>query len=352
MAEKTNKRRNDIVFLNILFCLLVIFIHISSEVVTKMPKSTLIFKTVYSAQRLSSFVVQGFLLLSGVKLFLNKSTKINYAKFYLTRFLRVIVPYVLWVVIYYFYFVSEEYFVFSVDELIRFILNGKLSAHFYFVIILVQFDLLAPLWMFVFKRGNAVIHIAFSLMITVISLQYLMPVLTTVFPSIPDIDMSNCFLRYQIYWTAGCMIGRYYEEFRSFLKNNKIYICVIFLLCAALNVAASLATVGYPPVWLEFIHMLYCMAAILFFYMIAQGFTGVGAVVLKPLGFLDRASYTIYLIHCLVLVIFDNYMNDIGILSVPQRFVLRAAAVYGISIVFCLVWQIIKYPVAKLIRKS
>lgn len=352
MSEKINKRKNDIIFLNILFCLLVIFIHISSEVVTKVPKNTIFFKTVFSAQRLSSFVVQGFLLLSGAKLFLTKSGNINYAKYYFTRITRVVIPYILWVVVYYIYFYSKNYYDFSLEDLGYYILKGNLSAHFYFVIILVQFDLLAPLWMLLFKRGNAAVHIAFSLIITVIASQYLMPILTTIFPSIPSINFANCFLRYQIYWTAGCLIGRHYEEFRHFLKNNKVYICVCFILCAALNVAASLATVGYPPVWLEFVHIMYCISAILFFYMLSQLFTGAGSVILKPFGFIDKSSYTIYLIHCLILVMFDNYMNDCGILSYSTRFLLRAAAVYGISIAVCGIWQIIKYPISKMIRKS
>ncbi len=352
MSEKTNKRKNDIIFLNILFCFLVIFIHISSEVVTRMPKNTLFFQTVFSAQRLSSFVVQGFLLLSGAKLFLSKSGSINYGKYYLSRLTRVVLPYIFWVVIYYIYFYSKNYYAFSLSDLGAYILNGDLSAHFYFVIILVQFDILAPLWMYLFKRGNAAVHIAFSLIITVISSQYIMPILTTIFPSIPSIDFTNCFLRYQIYWTAGCLIGRHYSEFQGFLKNNKVYICICFIFCAALNVAAALATVGYPPVWLEFVHIMYCISAILFFYMLSQLFTGVGSAVLKPLGFVDRASYTIYLIHCLILVMFDNYMNDCGIEALTTRFMLRAAAVYGISIAVCGIWQIIKYPIAKAIRKS
>ena len=135
MLEVNRRRKKDIVFLNILFCFLVIFIHISSEVVVEMPRDTLFFKTVFCTQRLSSFVVQGFLLLSGVKLFLNKGDRINYFKFYKGRLLRVVLPYVIWVFIYYCYFCKENYFVFSFEELGHFIINGDLSAHFYFIII-------------------------------------------------------------------------------------------------------------------------------------------------------------------------------------------------------------------------
>lgn len=352
MSENTHKRKTDIVFLNILFCMLVMFIHVASEIVTKMPKDTYFFRTVFSAHRLSSFVVQGFILLSGVKLFLHKRNGINYFKYYFSRFFRIVIPYIIWVIIYYIYFCSKNYFSFSFSDLMYHIVRGDLSAHFYFVIILVQFDILAPLWMALFKRGNAAVHVAFSLILTVIASQYLMPILTTLFPLMPNINLDNCFLRYQIYWTAGCMIGMHYGEFQNYLKSNKIYIIIVFLLCAAANVSLTLVTVGHFPVWLDFIHIMYCMAAILFFYMVSQLFAGVGGKILKPLSLIDKSSYSIYLIHCLILVMADFAMTDYGIMSLTTRFGIRAAAVYGISIVVCLIWQLVKYPFARFIRKS
>ena len=345
---KSGKRKQDIVFMNILFCLLVIFIHISSEIITETPKDTMFFRTMFSAHRLSSFVVQGFLLLSGVKLFLK--SEINYPRYYLGRILRVVVPYVIWVVIYYCYFCYKDYFGFSIPDLIGYILRGDLSAHFYYIIILVQFDIIAPLWRVLFKHGNAAVHIAFSLMITVIASQYLMPILTTLFPSMPAFDFTNCFLRYQIYWTAGCLIGRYYGEFQRYLKSNILTICLMFVFCAVANTALSLATVNHAPVWLEFVHMMYCMSAILFFYMAGQLFTGNS--LLKPLSIIDKSSYAIYLIHCLILVMCNNYMTENGITSLTVRFGIRAGVVYGVSIGVCIMWQIIKYPISRALRKS
>lgn len=347
-SGKSNKRKQDIVFMNILFCLLVIFIHIASEIITDMPRNTLIFGTVFVAHRLSSFVVQGFLVLSSVKLFLK--SEINYPKYYLTRLFRVYLPYVIWVFIYYCYFCYKDYFGFSLGGLAGYILNGDLSAHFYYIIILFQFDLLAPLWRMLFKKGNGAVHIAFSLIVTVISSQYLMPILTTLFPSVPAFDFTNCFLRYQVYWTAGCLIGKNYGEFQSYLKSNKIAILLMFVLCAFLNGALSLATVNHSPVWLEFIHMMYCMSAILFVYMVGQLFAGNS--ILKPLSFIDKSSYAIYLMHCLILVICNNYMTEMGITSLTTRFCIRAAVVYGVSFGVCILWQLIKIPVARAIRKS
>lgn len=347
MSKTARGRKADIMFLNIVFCLIVIFIHISSEVVTEMPKDTAFFTGVFSAQKLSSFVVQGFLLLSGVKLFLHKGDGIDFARYYVSRFFRVILPYVFWAVLYYLYFCRTGAYKFGASDLVWRLICGDIWAHFYFIIVLVQFEILAPLWMLLFKRGSAAVHIAFSAVITAICAQYLPSVLTTLFPSMPDFSVSNCFLRYQIYWTAGCLIGKNYEEFRKYLKSSKVIITITFIICAALYVFLALATLGHEPVWLELFNILYSMSAILFFYMISQLFTLGGGSALKPLAPFDRSTYTIYLVHCLMIVLLNNYLTAKGISDIPQRFAIRAAVIYTACFMLGYIWQFIKYLIKK-----
>ena len=45
-------------------------------------------------------------------------------------------------------------------------------------------------------------------------------------------------------------------------------------------------------------------------------------------------------------------MTSLGISNLTDRFALRLAAVYGICLVLCLVWQLIKLPIAKLIARD
>lgn len=352
MSEKHNKRQPDIVFLNVLFCFLVIFIHISSEVVTDMPKNTNFFRTVFSAQKLSSFVVQGFITLSGIKLFLNKSNGINYGKYYFSRFVRVVLPYIIWATIYYVCFCNFDGREFSFESLVDGILQGNIWAHFYFVIVLIQFDILTPIWMFLYRRGNPSVHIAFSTIITAVCAQYLPSILTTIFPSFPNFNISSCFLRYLIYWTAGCLIGNNYDEFRKYLKSNKIIITITFILCGIIYIVPSNITVGHEPVWLELFNIMYAMSAILFFYMLSQLFSGRGEKLLAPMRFIDRSSYMIYLVHCLIIVILNNAMTQKNILNLTDRFVFRAAATYTASILVCIVWRILRLLLIKLLRIS
>lgn len=175
MAEITaevgakRKRIPEISFLNILLCVLVVFIHSSSEPVSSLDKSTLSWAICFIPWRLSAFAVQGFLLLSGVKLFLGQSkSQTSYPAFIAKRFRTVFLPYALWVVVYYIYFLRLRYFDFSLIDLASYIVKGDLVGHFYFVIAIMQFYLLMPLWRRIVSRYSAASALTAALLVTVV----------------------------------------------------------------------------------------------------------------------------------------------------------------------------------------
>ena len=69
MEVKSKTRRHEISFLNVVFCMLVVFIHIISYAVASFSPGSINYNLAMFPWRLSSFVVQGFVLLSGIKLF-------------------------------------------------------------------------------------------------------------------------------------------------------------------------------------------------------------------------------------------------------------------------------------------
>lgn len=76
IMEKRN-RLPELSYLNLTFCILVALIHILSEPVSSLDRSSLQYFVVMIPHRLSSFVVQGFIFLSGLKLCLGGRCKIN-----------------------------------------------------------------------------------------------------------------------------------------------------------------------------------------------------------------------------------------------------------------------------------
>ncbi len=345
------RRRQDIVFLNIVFCLLVILIHVSSEVITQMNPGQTMYRVVLLISKLSAFVVKGFLLLSGAKLFL-KAGSIHYGKFYLSRLTKVVLPYIIWVFLYYLYFCSKNYYVFSWEELGKLILTGRVSAHFYFVVVLIQFYLLAPVWVIFFKKANPTVVLLLSLMITVICGTSLESILATIFPgrSFPYLDLL--FLRYLFYWVAGCMIGLHYQEFTSYLRKRWVSITLLFLVC---SISMGWFTIRFPengPIWMDQIRILYSISAMLFFYMVAQLFAQTGGALLRPISWMERYTYHIYLIHCLVIVMTNDWMTKWGIADLAVRFSWRVLVAYLGTILVCLIYDGLKNLLLKLLKND
>ncbi len=343
---KKGVKKQDIVFLNVLFCLIVVFIHISSEIINKMDHGESLYCLAFVLSRLSSFVVQGFILLSGIKLFL-KIDSIKFGKFYISRLCSIIIPYVIWILVYYLYFCSIGYFNFSWQQLGWFILKGDISAQFYFIVILVQFYALMPIWKFLFKRGNIAATLVITLMISVITGACLKNIILYFNPEayVDWVDIS--FLKYIFYWAAGCMIGMHYGQFQSYLKKNWMSIIVLFVLCGTANGWLSYVCMDTGFWWLELIHMFYIISALLFFYMLSQALLVGNGFLIKPFAWLDSLSFNIYLIHCLIIFITEDFLNYFAIYNLSVRYIWRAIMAYGGSIIVCSIWKAMRILIAK-----
>lgn len=351
MTREKSKRKQDIVFLNVLFCMLVIFIHCSSEIITQMDHGRTAYQAVRILSRLSGFVVQGFLLLSGVKLFLKP--EVHYGRFYLSRLFYVVLPYMFWVTVYYLYFCYRGVLVFAWYDLGQYLLWGNLSAQFYFVVLIVQFYILAPLWRLIYRRVSPTALLLVTLMISGICSSGLTDIAKLLLPDWEIAHLDVSFLRYLFYWTAGCVIGMHYQEFQRALRRHWLGLTILYLLTAFFNAGVAALASSELPLWLtDQIHMLYCISAILFFYMLAQLLTDGGRITLKPLSMLDRATYDIYLVHCLVIFIANEWMYRMKITDLMTRYAYRALIAYAGSILLCLLWQAVKRRTGRLMAKS
>ena len=141
------KRKVELSILNVLFCLIVMFIHTNSYSVGAFELNTLKYNVVMLLWRLSSFVVPGFVMLSGVKLFLNGKDKLPFGKYIKSRVKGVILPYVICYIIFYMVYVVEyDYPVSDMSFILKHFVLGSLVCHMYFIPMLFQFDLLFPVW--------------------------------------------------------------------------------------------------------------------------------------------------------------------------------------------------------------
>ena len=344
-TKKTNRPRFfEISLLNVFLCLLVIFIHVSSKPVTTLDKNSLSYLAIMLPWRLSSFVVYGFIFLSGLKLLMTKSDGFSYRKFLLGRFFSIAVPYILWVFIYYIYFCLKNYFPFRLVDLVRYIFVGDLVGHFYFVITIIQFYILAPLWIRLTKKINGALLITFSLILTLILAQNLPDIVALFDPDFHFLYTDRIFTTYLFYWVAGCCAGLNYEKFKESLRHNRTFIAICFAASCAANAFLSYLSLSekkHIP-WLENVHVVYTMSAVLFFFTLALWLTQKlpqNSVPVRLINNVDKVSYGIYLSHCLILFMTDDLLSKIKSLPMGASFLIRLFVVCAAAISACLFWR-------------
>ena len=333
----TKKRRTEISILNLLFCLLVVWIHCCSHPITVLDRSSWQFALILALQRLAFVSVHGFFFLSGVKLTLGGGTQ-SLGRYWLRRGKAIFLPYLLAVFLYYIFFVWRQYFPLSLTDLAGYAVRGDLAAPFYFVIALAQFVLLTPLFRWLAKRWSPVILLPLAYGITILSVQYFNEVLHLFSPTLNFAYSDRVFTSYLFYYLAGCCAGQYYDRFQEMLKKNTglLGVCALSFAAADVFVSHRIMADGIAFSCPELIRSLYLGSAILALYALAIRVPGELPALVQRM---DRASYLVYLYHALVITCFNTLADRLGITKVSLQFLLRLAVVYTVTFLGCMLWQ-------------
>jgi len=347
------RRKNEIDILTVILCLLVIFIHVSSEPVSQLASGAA-HMLITSLWRLASFAMQGFILISAVKFFLKvKDGNFKYLPFLWGRVKTVLIPYIFAVLVFYIYFIYHGYFPFKITDLLKYIFLGNLVSPFYFVVTIMQFYLLMPLWIWITKHVKFYIALPAALVVTLLLWRYLPQVLSW-FGVHGFAYNDRVFTTYLIYWTLGCYIGFSYEKFLAFFRRRDVTaICAVAFaaLTAVMLIWSDWAmTAGQALGWsFEYLHFAYVVVAILFVYRLT-----VAAMNLRwPLiGLISRASYYIFLFHCLFIFELDNIFYAHGVTRILERYGVRILVVYIGSLAVCIAYTEAKRYLRKRLIKT
>lgn len=357
-----NNSRAEIGFLNAAFCLMVILIHILAVPVGALERSSGAYFFCYAPWRLSALVVQGFLFLSAMKMAMKyKNAPFSYGAFLKRRALSVALPYVAWVLVYDCYFVfCRRYFDFNMFALVKYIFNGQLVGHFYFIIALAQFYLLMPLWLFLArKKAPWVIGVSFVITLLSILAGAMAPYWAGPYPRLaPVLAWQDRWLfTYLLFWVLGLYAGTYYEKWKEFLKKHGKKIVFIFAAFAVLDLGlgyfASSRALMLPAldVTNNIIHYLYAIFGIFAFYLAASRLAEKG-VKSRLVALIGASSYNIYLCHCLVLFVMEEFYLRFGISSQKTIFFINFVVVYLVSVGGCALYTALKGKLIKRIKSK
>ncbi len=335
------KRLNELSYMNLLFCVIVVFIHILSEPISKYDHTSFQYFAVAIPHRLSSFVVQGFLFLSGLKMYKFWKKPFKPVDFWFKKIKSIFAPYILWVAIFYCYFVSINYFPFKISDLLIYIINGKLVSPFYFIIALFQFYLLSPLFIWLTNKVKVWILLVFSAIITFVSAKYLTVILNALL-GINNFEYSDrVFTTYLLYFIGGCIVAKYYEKVSDIFLKKKKFIYLAFVFTAIIEVLMFFVISKYAG-WtiVELWHTIYCVIAIIFTFTL---FSSIKEKNIHPfISAADRATYLVYLSHCLFLFFINSVMEAYNITSITTKLCIRFVFVYTATFSMSMIWNYLK----------
>lgn len=337
---ENSARRRELSLVNVVFCLGIVVFHCMSHPITHLDKLSWQYALAIVGQRVTCIGVPGFFFLSGLKFALPSPKQRTLGQYYRSRFQRLIPPYLLAAALHYLPFALAGTYPLSLKDFALLTIRGNLSAQFYYVIVLVQFILLAPLFRFLMAHYSPVLLLPLALTVTRLSGELFGGI--TLPGWLAALYSGHQFTDAVFYYLAGCFAGANYKDFLKLLEKNRSLITWVFVLSAPTAIAASVVTSsgrGNPP-YLESLNILFYISYALFLYgwavRLAPRIRGWAALLLPPL---DRASYLIYLYHCLVITAFDMAASRLGISREGPLLLLRLAVVLPAAVGGSILWQ-------------
>ncbi|MBE7031820.1 MAG: acyltransferase [Ruminococcaceae bacterium] len=313
-------------------CLLVIMIHVLSDSINGYPKGSFLSGLSFIFSRTITFVVPAFIISSGIKFTHTYTDKsFNYFSFLKRRITKIYFPYLIMATIYYLYFVfHRHYFPFSFGALFKYLSLGTIAAPFYFVIIIMQLYLIAPITYHFCRNISPVVGLVLAAIITIVS-KYLML----------DFRYSDrIFLGYFIYWIIGCYMGLNFDMNLERLKRSKSTWIILGLVFTALysGIAYMEFLNWFHSFWTEVLKIAFASFASIMWLLLMPEYQHEGADIVSP------ATFYIYLIHCLVIFEAEHLMDaeHWNITSTPVRFVIIFFSAYIVSILLSVIYSRIK----------
>lgn len=329
------QRRQELSVMNVLFCLAVIMIHILAYPVSSFPVGSIKYTFFMIPWRMMSFVVQGFIFLSGVKLFLTNKDKLSYKDYLKSRCKAILGPYIFCTVVYCTFYILFYGYIITLDYYLSRLVFGNLAVHFYFIPLLLQFDILLPFWKKLVYKCSAIFVIPLFIMISAYFEKNMVAVVGIFTNDTIPIFNDRVFTTYMSFWVIGCFVGRYYDEFCDLLKKNFCFICVVFgamfVTCAVSSGVAYNELDMIPD--MNTIHYFYSLTAIIFLFALSLKLPEGITAKIPLFDFIDRQSYDIYLWHLLVLMVADYCVRHLGLAMQSLAFIFRVLFVYTFTAV-------------------
>ncbi len=332
-------RRGDLSICNLIFCAMVLLLHLCSDTVAYAEPGTAFYIPVFCLWKLCSVAVYGFVFLAGLKGFIGRRRPIG--EYYRRRVTAILLPYVVWSVLYYLFRAWLGGNAPSLGGLGQSLLLGSAAAHLYYVIAIMQFYLLMPLWRKMADKLPPVILLPVLAALSTLLPDLMARVWSRLLPQVP-VYLDRFFLSYIFVWVAGCYAGANYEQFHVLLRRCRwpLRIATFSLLPLYLYFSyqnyVNLQWYGFMTSMQQYFVLLGIAAVMTY------GHRGANLMRFRLLQALDRASYQIYLSHMAPLLAAPAILSRLGVTAAAPQLLLRTVIVLVPTLGGCLLWQYLR----------
>lgn len=304
---------------------------------------------------LSRYAVPMFVFITGMVLFYNYSDGLNYPSFIKKRIKDILVPYFLWACIFYIIFhFSSGFSLEGAAAFLKAIFNGTACYHLWYIIMIFQFYLLLPLFIFIIKDRKYVpsklfLPVTFLLYAGLLwASSYYIPTVSgsvnqPVIKAVLAYRDRN-FLLWFFYFIMGAFAGMYIDLWKRLVFKVRNINIFFYLGCLGFAVYKMLRTVTLNPSGqgytinfnasapLEPFASIFAVSAIILLFYIAQKISEKKNLFHRLFYNIGKYSFGSYLIHPLILSLIGFAFSKLGILTyIPVRIVLYFVICSGLS---------------------
>nr|WP_238333169.1 acyltransferase [Brevibacillus laterosporus] len=295
-------------FIRVLCVLGVIAIHVTSHFVTRTD-----FAFIWNQS--SRFAVPMFMLLSGFFLFYqDHQLQLHQRPSMKRRIKKLIIPYILWTIIYAFYtqsgLLQNENYLMWTDYLFKTLWQGKGYVHLYFMLIVFQFYLLYP-WLrsWYYRSPISILLVSFILTVGIQSLVYLSQ------HAMVGFILPRLWWSYSIplpiwifFFIAGMFLAQSRERWENWLKGKTFWLLLAWILTLGLVVIDTMWSRTYTLSIKPSI-ILYCFICFFLFYNLGRLFYQKTNPLQPVFNWISQQSFLIFLLHPLLL----SYLSSLAV---------------------------------------
>ncbi len=336
-AAHINKKDKlfELDYMRFIACFAVMIVHITATGVDEYIYGSFPYTLMLLINRSLKFTTPVFIFLSGVTSFYsysNKNNKFNYIDFLIKRLSKVLAAYFIWCIIYYAAYIHLGYYAMDIGNFAKNVLQGTMSYHLYFVIIIVQMYIVGPLFYFLLKKTEKKISILiFAGIITYLCAEFI------------RFNLSDrLFLKYIVFYMLGIFVTMEYNKYLMWIKKNKVLITAGYVILVFVYTIVSY----YNSVLTTFVWFLFSSVSVFFVYIVGILMKDKLKNIYSFIKVFGQSSYYIYLMHPLVLTIMIRYAQN-NFLSVTNKIILYTVTVIPITVISCLTFTIIRNKLKK-----